>query len=46
MVTEESMGRLLELLVELLIQVLPDEAEEKLNGVLATLRRKSMQKKM
>lgn len=45
-VTEESMGRLVELLVELLIQVLPNEAEEKLNGVLASLRRKSMQRKM
>jgi hypothetical protein len=28
------MGRLVELLVELLRQVLPNEAEEKLNGIL------------
>ena len=36
-VTEESMGRLVELLVELLIFVLPHEAEEKLNGIMAKL---------
>lgn len=40
------MGRLVELLVELLIEVLPNEAEEKLNGILAALRRKSMQRKV
>ena len=40
------MGRLVELLVELLIQVLPAKAEEKLNGVLASLRSKSMQRKL
>ncbi len=40
------MGRLVELLVELLIQVLPAKAEEKLNCVLASLRRKSMQRKL
>ena len=36
-VTEESMRRLVELLVELLIYVLPREAEEKLNGIMAKL---------
>jgi len=42
-VTAESMGRLVELLVELLLQVLPRDAEEKLNGILATLFRKKKQ---
>ena len=36
-VTEESMRRLVELLVELLIYVLPRKAEEKLNGIMAKL---------
>ena len=36
-VTDESMRRLVELLVELLIFVLPHEAEEKLNGIMAKL---------
>ena len=36
-VTEESMRRLVGLLVELLIYVLPREAEEKLNGIMAKL---------
>jgi len=39
-VTEESMAQLVELLVELLRQVLPHEAEEKLNGILITLLKK------
>ena len=37
MVTEESMRRLVELLVELLIYVLPRKAEEKLNGIMEKL---------
>jgi hypothetical protein len=36
-VTAESMGRLIELLVELLLQVLSRDADEKLNGILVML---------